>query len=288
MKINKLAFIALVIFTSACSKSSNNIIENESADYTLGIDKNNGDVRVFKELANDKDFLLYNGHNLINTNDVKIIKKYSNVKHEDSIEIEELSRLHKHNEFKIDVNKQTRNPKTDPVCIFAGANTWQCNMVFLALNISDMSYGLEDAILNGIAVWKKANPNLEFHVITVKDGQKVPDGATVIKYYAGQYHGKLCAATIGARPNNQGLVYFTDNCGITDIVHQLGHVLGYVDENVRPKSSQYINIHQNAIDSLIQFATQKVANNLKFSLQAQRVIKDDPKFDRYSIMMTPS
>ncbi|MGE9516795.1 MAG: M12 family metallopeptidase [Solitalea-like symbiont of Acarus siro] len=284
MQINKLVFIAVAIFASACNKSSNNPPTSESTDYTLGIDKNNGDVRIFKDISKDKDFLLYNGHNLIHKNQVKPIKKYSNLKHNaSSTEIEELSRLYQDNEFKIAANKQTRNPKTDPLCIKKGARPWMCNLVSLAINTSNMPKGLRHNINEGINTWSQANQNLIFNIIEVEDGDEVPPGTTVIKFLPLQ--DKLCTSTVGSHPNNEGIVYFSEHCDIVDVTHNIGHVLGYVDENVRPKSLNYIDINYDAIATISEQIDALHADILWFSLGLQPVIKDDPAFDRHSIMM---
>lgn len=288
IKINKLVVMLLAIFVSSCNKHFTNVKENES-NYTLGIDKNNGEVRVFKSLDQDKDFLLYdNDHTLIHTDEVKVIKKYPSLESKDSTEIQELSRLYNHNEFKINASRQTRNPKTRPLCVFRRADTWMCNLVFLAINTSNMPSSLKGAIDTGINMWREANPNLQFHIITVKDGENIPDGTTVIKLYYTNDNSKFAASTIGARPANQGIVYLTKDCDVVDVAHHIGHVLGYVDENVRPQRNNFIQIHDSAIDLVEQMLSIREAVIIERSILEMQVYDNTSPFDRYSIMMTPS
>lgn len=288
--INKLAFIALALVATSCSKHSSNIKESESINYTLGIDKSTGDVRMFKYIAQDKDFLLYdNGHTLIHKNEVQTIKTYSGLEEQDPSEIQELSRLYNRNEFKINASRrQTRNPNSQPLCIFQAANIWVCNMVLLALNISDMPSNLKEAIGSGINMWKNANPNLYFHMINVEDGEKIPEGFTVIKFYKASYGNKFAASTIGARPANQGLVYFSEHCDSIDVAHHIGHVLGYIDENVRTQRRTFIDVHTDALHIIERFMGRAESVALRGSLFIMDVHDNTPPFDRYSIMMVPS
>jgi hypothetical protein len=96
-------------------------------------------------------------------------------------------------------------------------------------------------------LWEIASQfRVKFINIQLADDKHIEDDCKVLKIFKIKYAGHILAATSSLGYfNDTNFIIFSNNFDRGIILHELGHVLGLIDEILRPDSSLYINIPDN-------------------------------------------
>lgn len=284
-------YIILVFAVSSCkrdmpletTKYANNT-QNESQAYYLAINKMNGEAQLFKEFNTDPDYVSFGSDMLVHKNQIETIKKYESQKKIDWNDLNKTIQKYKNNQFAVKKNS-TKIAYGEPVCIWEGASTWTCNDVFIQIS-NKFSVKRIAQIFAAVYMWMEASSGHINWYVTLEGVAPFMDGATRIEPSGTLF--KECVSTLGELPANRGVAYISDQCSISDIAHNIGHILGFVNEEQRPKRDGLIILKQSALDLVAKEFGSVYHSFIKAGLDTVLVQSDDIAFDHGSIMMNSS
>ncbi|MGE9516783.1 MAG: M12 family metallopeptidase [Solitalea-like symbiont of Tyrophagus putrescentiae] len=284
--------IILIFIVSSCKRDVpldatkySNTTQNESSAYSLAINKTNGEVQLFKDFDTDHNYVSLGNDIILPKSQIETIKKYQSHKEIDWDDLHNIIEKHKNNKFVIKKNATKVISYGEPVCIWEGASTWACNDVFIQIS-NKFSVKRIKEIFAAIYMWMEASRDHINWYITLEGIAPFMDGTTRIQ--PSQTLFKECVSTLGELAANRGVAYISEQCSISDIAHNIGHILGFVNEEQRPRRDLSLILKQSALDLIEKEFGPTYKSFIKASLDTVLVQSDDIAFDHESIMINSS